>query len=83
MAAVFPSLFAVPAETKVKGMFGKAPSSNQTEMKAGSGRYVVLLMVAMEHGMLLFFLVSELFLTRPPMWVRNAMAGRAHEANQK
>jgi len=79
MAAIFPSMFSVPAATKAKGFFGKAQASGEHEMRAGMGRYVVLYMVAMEHALLLLLLFSEAFLARAPKWVRLACARREHE----
>jgi len=95
MAAVFPSLFHVPAVKKVGGgplgaalrgvglVRGPAVHSGEHEMRAGMGRFVVLLLGAMEHALLLVLLASQAFLTQPPAWVKLAMARRDHEEKKK
>ncbi|EOD17321.1 hypothetical protein EMIHUDRAFT_470289 [Emiliania huxleyi CCMP1516] len=41
---------------------------------------IVLLLVAVEHGLLLLLLATEVTLPRPPRWVRLTLARREHEA---
>lgn len=92
MAALFPSLFTVPPKVQVHGLLTRALQgvglrrsgshglSGESEMRKGMGRYVILLMVAMEHALLLLLLLCEVTLTRAPAWVRLAKARRAFEA---
>ena len=48
-------------------------------MKAGKGRYVVLLCVAAEHAMFLLLLAGEWMLARPPAWVQLVLKRREFE----
>jgi len=79
MAAVFPSLFTVPTEARARGLWSKfaggAAPTAEHEMRSGQGRYVVLLLVALEHGLLLLLLLTEV-MPKQPQWVRNAIARR-------
>lgn len=95
LAAILPSLFTVPDEQGARGgaqLVGRltgnivshkkpkaAAASGEHEMKAGAGRYVVLICVAMEHALLLLLLLSEFLVARAPAWVRLTLARRDFE----
>lgn len=95
MAAIFPSMFveaAVDAEPLAQQAADMVEATVDTaatagmvethhhEMRAGKGRYVVLLMSGMEHALLLLLLLTELYVARAPAWVRLAIARREYEA---
>lgn len=88
LAAVLPSLFTVPSSKKVphRGWLGggqpNRPTSGEHEMKAGKGRYVVLLCVAVEHAMFLLLLAGEWMLARPPAWVQLVLKRREYEQRE-
>lgn len=88
LAAVLPSLFTVPQSKQVphRGWLGggrpNRPTSGEHEMKAGKGRYVVLLCVAAEHAMFLLLLAGEWMLARPPAWVQLVLKRREFEQRE-
>ena len=43
----------------------------------------LLLLVAMEHGLLLVLALCEYFVARPPQWVRLVTARRQYEMQNK
>uniref|UniRef100_A0A7S0IR28 Anoctamin transmembrane domain-containing protein n=1 Tax=Calcidiscus leptoporus TaxID=127549 RepID=A0A7S0IR28_9EUKA len=51
-------------------------------MLPGQGRYIVLVLVGLEHALLLAWLAAELLLSGPPKWVRLTLARREHEARR-
>jgi hypothetical protein len=100
LAAIFPSLFTDSLDAAdgghgrrgrwgISGRGGKKhpsamPTHNEHAMKAGAGRYVVLLCVAVEHTMLLFLLLTEVFIARAtPGWIRLTLARRDFEERNK
>jgi hypothetical protein len=89
LAALAPSFFTVPAATKARKLAGilsagaaRDASVGEFDVKAGMGRYVLLLAVSVEHVLLALVLATEHWMVRPPAWVRLVLARRQYEAQQ-
>lgn len=75
MALLFPRLFRPdPINQLLHG------GEHEYGVKKGMGRFVVLLLGAVEHALLLLLLGLELLLPNKPSWVRLTLARREHEA---
>eukprot|EP00966_Prymnesium_polylepis_P329749 7385427-Prymnesium_polylepis.1 len=76
MAMLLPQLF---TEQRA-GLFAQ-PTHDHGEMvvKAGMGRFIVLVLGAVEHALLLLLLCTEAFMPRAPGWVTLTLARRSHE----
>lgn len=76
------SLFGAIAQATKHAVGAAAPLHDHLdfELRAGMGRFVILMLGGVEHLLVLLFVGLWFALPRYPRWVRLTLARRAHEA---